>query len=125
MNEKQLLLERLRAVESADWAAAAIAALSSPEMAFAGSSGESPKVPASHLLRVYLRRQAQLARIGRNMIGLENFLLSLSRLRPDSLVSGQPFVGGGHAVGAFYDPSGKLIGCITRPRTKKTENMRT
>lgn len=115
MDKKELLLEQLRALGTADWAVVAIAALSSPEVHVAESSGTALGVSARHLLRVYALRKAHLARFGRTEVGLDHFLQSLSRLEPDSLVSGDSFLGRAQTVMSFYNASNELIGCITLP----------
>ncbi len=89
-----------------------LSATDDPEVVFAGNA-DGASSTAGGLLRIYEIRQRHCREQGIETYGIAELLDSLSDCGESDLIQGQPFLGPGSSVAAFWDAAGNLLGCIT------------
>jgi hypothetical protein len=110
---KESLLESLRSDAPSEWKKAATAMLTKDDVVFAGSELPRSKNKVSDLLRLYRMRLDRSRSQKLDAFGLSELVECLSETSPDATIEVEPFLGPAGAVTAFWDTTGKLVGCVT------------
>jgi len=111
MSEKQKLIDALRRSAQTEWGTAALSALDDQQVVFAGSPGAGNT--AGDLLRIYRLKLIHSRKAGIVAHGIVELIESLARRTTDTIIDVQPFRGPESSVGAFWDATGNLVGCVT------------